>query len=263
MSTLSMGLSRADREQLQARGLVRLEGLVPSRDCAAMADAIWNDLARREGVRREDRDTWTIERPWGFQGLRKSGALKSMATPALRQIIDDLMGPGEWQEPRAWGQPLVSFPGPGPWRLPAKVWHLDLPGGSGAFRTRIARVFLLLAPVRPQGGATLVATGSHRLVAGMSDVPDHRQSSAEARRQLAARYGWFRELMSDEAPGAGRAAHFIEAEAEVDGVPCRVQEMTGDPGDVYLMHPASLHAPSQNVLDAPRLALAESIYPKA
>jgi hypothetical protein len=262
MSTVSMGLSRADRQRFDERGLVRLSGLVPQRDCESMAEAIWQDLARREGIRREDRTTWTIEGPWGFQAVRKAGALNAMATPALRGVIDELMGPGRWTEPRAWGQPLVRFPSPGPWTLPAKVWHLDLPGGSGAFQTRIARVFLLLAPVRPRGGGTLVATGSHRLVTGMTDVAAHRQSSAEARRRLAARHAWFGELMSEEAAGPDRIPRFTAAETRVDGVACRVEEMTGEAGDVFLMHPASLHAPSKNVLDQPRLALAETIYPK-
>ena len=262
MSTLSLGLSRADRQQFDERGLVRLSGLAPQRDCEAMADAIWADLARREGVRRDDRATWTIEGPWGFQAVRNAGVLNAMATPAVRAVVDALMGPGGWEEPRAWGQPLARFPSPGPWALPAKVWHLDLPGGAGAFQTRFGRVFLLLAPVRPRGGGTLVATGSHRLVTGMTGVAAHRQNSAEARRRLAARHAWFRELMSEDAAGPDRIARFMGAETRVDGVACRVEEMTGEAGDVFLMHPASLHAPSPNVLDQPRLALAQTIYPK-
>jgi hypothetical protein len=262
MDRVHNGLSRADREQLDAHGLVRLQGLVARRDCEAMADAVWQDLAQRHGVRRAEPATWTVQRPWGFQAPRRAGAFQAMAAPGLRAVLDDLMGPGGWAEPPAWGQPLMTFPEPGPWALPAKVWHLDLPGGSGAFRTRIARVFLLLAPVRPQGGGTLVATGSHRLVAQIADVPAHRQSSAEARRLLAARHAWVRDLMSGDPGDPSRAARFMDRETAVDGVPCRVEEMTGEPGDVFLMHPASLHAPAPNALDRPRMALAETIFPK-
>ena len=262
MSTMSMGLSRADRQRFEERGLVRLEQLVARRACEAMAAAIWQDLARREGVQRAAPATWTVQRPWGFQAPRNAGAFQAMASPSVRAAIDELMGPGAWAEPRAWGQPLVSFPQGELWELPAKVWHLDLPGGPGAFQTRIGRVFLLLAPIKARGGATLVATGSHRLVTRMTDVAAHRQNSAEARRRLAARYGWFRELMSGDPAEPGRIARFMEAETRVDGVPCRVEEMTGEPGDVFLMHPASLHAPTSNALDEPRLVLAQTIYPK-
>jgi hypothetical protein len=40
----------------------------------------------------------------------------------------------------------------------------------------------------------------------------------------------------------------------------RLEEMTGAPGDVFLMHPAVLHAPAHNALDRPRLMLTVSVY---
>jgi hypothetical protein len=49
----------------------------------------------------------------------------------------------------------------------------------------------------------------------------------------------------------------------VDGVPLQVEEITGEPGDVILMHPHALHDGSDNVLETPRLALTQTIYPKA
>jgi hypothetical protein len=54
----------------------------------------------------------------------------------------------------------------------------------------------------------------------------------------------------------------MSAATNVDGVPVRVEEMTGDPGDLFLMHPAALHAAAPNVLEAPRLVLAQFVYPK-
>ena len=53
------------------------------------------------------------------------------------------------------------------------------------------------------------------------------------------------------------------AAADVDGVPLRVEEITGEAGDVFLMHPHALHGMASNVLDSPRLALTQTIYPKA
>jgi hypothetical protein len=254
-------LSRPDREQLDERGLVKLEGLVPRRAAEALADRLWTELARKDGARRDDPRTWTVERPWAFQSVRGSGAFADMATPELRAVLDDLIG-GPWNEPRAWGQPLVCFPQPGAWSLPSKVWHLDLPGGADAFSTHLGRVFLILGPLQPQGGGTLIAAGSHRLVARMAGAAPGRQSSAEARRRLKAEHAWFRDLMGEDPGTPDRVARFMEAETVVAGVPCRVEEMTGAPGDVFLMHPLALHTMSPNVANQPRLVLTETIYPK-
>jgi len=255
------GLSPADRRQLADHGLVRLEGLVPRPTVETMADRLWASLASKDGVRRSDPHTWSVARPWGFQSVRGSGAFADMASPAVRAVLDDVIG-GPWNEPRAWGQPLICFPQPGPWTLPSKVWHLDLPGGRDAFSTHMARVFLILAPLRPQGGGTLVATGSHHLVARMAGTTSGRQSSAEARKRLMAEHAWFGDLMGEDPSTPGRRARFMETETQVAGVTCRVEEMTGEPGDVLLMHPLSLHAPAPDVLDQPRLVLSETIYPK-
>src|ERR1700741_1376513 len=108
------GLSPAERQQLADHGLVRLEGLVPPRTAEALADRLWANLSSKDGARRNDPRSWTVERPWGFQALRGSGAFADMATPALRAVLDDVIG-GPWNEPRAWGQPLVCFPQPGAW----------------------------------------------------------------------------------------------------------------------------------------------------
>ena len=43
---------------------------------------------------------------------------------------------------------------------------------------------------------------------------------------------------------------------------CQVAEMTGDPGDVWLMHPNAVHAGAPNVLEAPRLVLTQFVLPK-
>lgn len=264
MSTLSLGLSRADRQRFEARGLVRLQGLVPQRECEAMADALWRELARKDGARRGHPTTWTVERPWAFKALTDTGAFKAMATPALRAVIDDLLGRERWVEPAAWGQPLVCFPTPKRWNLPVKSWHLDLPADPRRHKAEIiGRLFLVLEPVRPKGGGTLVATGSHRLVQRLADLARSQQSSSDMRKRLKTHHRWFHELMSPDRERPDRIAQFMERETSVDGVACRVEEMTGEPGDVFVMHPASLHAGAPNGLDEPRLVLAQTIYPKS
>ena len=59
-----------------------------------------------------------------------------------------------------------------------------------------------------------------------------------------------------------RIARFMDETTRAGDVDLRVSEMTGEPGDVWLMHPDVLHAPAPNVLDAPRLVVTQFVQPK-
>jgi ectoine hydroxylase-related dioxygenase (phytanoyl-CoA dioxygenase family) len=180
----------------------------------------------------------------------------------VRTVLDDLMGPGRWAEPAHWGQPLVCFPTAAPWTLPHRSWHLDGPCEAASRRAMVGRLFLILGPLAPQGGGTVVATGSHRLVEALADAAGETVHSGEMRQRLAALDPWFAELMT--ASGAGdRAGRFMAEPTEVAGVSLRVEEMTGEPGDLYLMHPRALHAGAPNAAVQPRLVLSQFVLPKA
>lgn len=254
------GLTDAERRRFNARGLVRLEGLVPRSAVEAMTDRLWADLARRQGIQRRAQATWRIERPFQFQALQASGAFDAMATPALRFVLDDLMGRDGWAAPVHWGQPLVCFPTAGDWDVPHNNWHLDGPCDPAAHRSMVGRLFLVLAPLAPQGGGTVVATGSHRIVEACADRAGAQLSSSEMRKRLRAEHGWFEALMS---PGGGRIQRFVDAEVDIAGVPVQVEEMTGEPGDLYLMHPRALHAPAPNKTSGPRLMVTQFVLPRS
>ena len=48
--------------------------------------------------------------------------------------------------------------------------------------------------------------------------------------------------------------------AIVDGVPVRVAEITGDAGDLVVMHPWLMHNLSMNTEPRPRIAMSHSLY---
>jgi hypothetical protein len=260
MTTHFKGLSAQARATFDERGLVKLEGFLPRRTAEAMAEVLWQELARRHHIQRRDRATWRTERPTDFKPLRKSDAFRAMATPGLRALLDDLLGCG-WVEPDAWGQPLVCFPSQHRWDVPHQHWHLDLPAHPKRFHLLVGRLFLLLAPLEPRGGGTLVATGSHRLVARIADRADVELSSAAMRRRLMAEHRWFAELMSPTRD-FDRPERFMAAPTMIHDVPVQVEEMTGEPGDLLLMHPAVLHAAATNARDEPRLALTQFVVPE-
>ena len=254
-------LTAERRHVLDDRGLLRLPGLIPRQVCEAMADRLWAEMARKDGVQRAAPGSWTTERPAHFRSLQDRGAFAAMGTPEVRSVLDALMGEGRWAEPTLWGLPLVCFPRPGGrWDVPFQNWHVDGPTDPGA--PLWGRVFLILEPLRAQGGGTLVAQGSHTLARRMARRAGATLSSAEVRKRLKAAFPWFAELMSPPQAEADRVARFMEAGEPVDGVICQVAEMIGDVGDVWLMHPNAVHAGAPNRLQTPRLVLTQFVSPK-
>lgn len=263
MAKHAPGLSADQRRTFEERGLVRVPGVIPRAQADVMADRLWAELKRRLGIRRWEPRTWRTERPADFKALQGSSVFKGMASPRLVAILDDLLGRERWVRPPEWGQPLVCFPRSyGRWDVPYQSWHLDLPADPKGQRHDVGRVFAILAPLAAKGGGTLVVTGSHRIVRTLVDEKGFQQSSGEVRKRLKAKHRWFFRLMSKDRE-RDRVARFMDGPTEVDGVPVQVEEMTGESGDVFVMDPCALHAAAPNVLEAPRLVLAQFVYPKS
>jgi ectoine hydroxylase-related dioxygenase (phytanoyl-CoA dioxygenase family) len=264
MTTAVLGLSADQRRAFDERGLVKLPRAIARSAAEEMAQRLWAELARRHHIHRRERKTWRIERPADLRAIQDSDAFRAMASPTVVAALDELMGRGGWERPPHWGQPLVCFPSQHRWDVPHKSWHLDLPAEPRWQGKLVGRIFAIVAPLEPQGGGTLVAIGSHRIVQALVDDARELQSSADMRRRLQSKSRWFADLMAPTRLGElKRIERFMESETVVDGVPLRVDEMTGEPGDVFFMHPAVLHAAAPNVLTEPRLVLSQFVMPKA
>ncbi|HEX5263904.1 MAG TPA: hypothetical protein VFW13_10285 [Phenylobacterium sp.] len=236
----------ADHAETYARdGVVRLQAAIPLSDIKTMASALRRKLDARP--QRNARPSKLSSRTGEFDG---------MASPAVRSVLDSILG--RWEEPTHWGLPLVSFhTGEAAWDVPREHWHIDLGARPGDLR--LARIFAFLEPSRPGGGGTGYVTGSHRLFEALFAETGGALPSAQARQRLEARSPWLAALTSRQDKGE-RIDRFMRAGSELDGVPLRVGEMLGDPGDVILMHPLMLHAPTPNVLSTPRMMLTQFVY---
>jgi phytanoyl-CoA dioxygenase PhyH len=256
--TGEVGLTTEQQDEFRTTGLLRLEGEFPRAAAEAMGERLWEFLASRDGIVRGERSTWTIEKPAGFQSVTRSGAFWAVSGDRLCAALDGLFGAGRWARPRWWGRPLVTFPADGPWELPAREWHFDfMPAVAGH---RPVQFFAFLSPVRPRGGGTLVLTGSHRLVAPYLDGGEEFRMP-RVRAALAA-HPWLRGLW-EPGHGGDRVQRYMNDGTVLDGVPLRVVELTGEPGDVVLMHSDCFHAPAPNRLNEPRMMLTEMIAERA
>lgn len=243
-------LTADQHDEFRATGLLRLEGALPQAAAEAMRGRLWEFLASRHAIQRDERSTWTVEKPTGFQPVTHSGAFRAVGGDPLCAALDALFGAGQWARPRWWGRPLVTFPGSGPWELPAREWHFDfMPASAGQ---RPVQFFAFLSQVRPRGGGTLALAGSHRLVAPYLGLGEAFRMP-RVRASLAA-HPWLRGLW-EPGEGGDRIQRYMNDGTVIDGVPLRVAELTGEPGDVILMHCDCFHAAAPNRLAEPRMML--------
>lgn len=242
-------LTTRQRDEFHRRGLLCLPAAVPGDDVERMRDRIWHHLQHVHGARPDRPGTWPVGALAHFQSLARTGAFTALASAPVVEAIEALLGRHGWQAPEQWGRPLVTFPDAASWRLPSRGWHRDSSDRPG---DPVLVVFACLAPVEREGGGTLVMAGSHRLTG-----PEGRYAglrSAQVRERLAAEHAWFQDLFT---PGAepDRTARLFGSRYEVDRIPLEMTELTGGPGDVFVMHPQSLHAVAPNALGTPRLML--------
>ena len=222
-----------------------------------MRQRLWQHLADTHAMHPDQPETWTVHMPAQFQKLTGTGAFDAMATGQLCGAIDDLLGTGRWQRPAHWGRPLVTFPHPGTaWAVPTSGWHLD----SQDLELTTVVVFAHLAPVGPRGGGTLVVTGSHRLTTPAGpQTGDAPIRSRDVKAHLSTVHPWLRDLWRTDGD-SDRIHRYLTAGAVIDGVQVRVEELTGEPGDVVIMHPRLLHVVAPNSLHTPRMMLLQFLH---
>lgn len=253
-------LTKQQQDTYDRDGYIVLPGLVSERACERMCARVWDALETVHGIRAGEPDTWTHPMPRGLQELCKSDGLAEIASPAFLAATDDLLGQGTWDPPPHWGGPLPNFPTRSPWIVPFRMWHLDYPV-RGNFGSRFAtKALCLLAPLAPRGGGTLLVAGSHRLCERLARnaAGGNAGRSSEVRQHLAAEHPWFGDLVTrSEQPD--RIERYMVDGTEIDDVPLRVVEFTGEAGDVLFFHPWLFHNSSPNSSDTPRMLVGQNL----
>jgi Phytanoyl-CoA dioxygenase (PhyH) len=246
-------LSPEDLRQFHDDGFVRLPAAFDPTAALAMQDFMWEYLTK-QGIHREDRSTWS--QPRAMNKTSENHIYDAIAGDRLVSAADQLLGVGTWKIPKSWGAFLITFPPPNPppWNVTHVNWHWDGDCWSHLEQWKGLFIFTFFSSVRPRGGGTLVATGTHRLLSRfVQALPDARKfSHSKLRPKFWASHPWLTALAKPASEGEDRIARFMDRATDIDGISARVVELTGEPGDAVICHPSLLHAASHNGSDVPR-----------
>jgi hypothetical protein len=247
-------LTSSEVHRFERDGYVVVRQAFPRADGLEMETRWWSELAGTHGIRCGDRSSWR-QIPGDLKAAKRDPIQAKILTGQVRGVFDDLLGKAAWSPPRDWGRTIVTFPEPGAWDLPARLWHWDTPGELHADHPMALFVVSFIGPVAPRGGGTLILSGSPRLL-----IQQERETPASRRRDPAtSSWDWFHRChpwlmaLTGQAPSpADRIAAFMDTETIVEGVPLRVVELTGEPGDMVFCHPAMVHCRAPNSGTQPR-----------
>jgi len=204
-----------DVDAFVSGGFVKVERASPR----TVADAARASLCRQLGVSPGDPASWSQPVIWASD-LTGDGPFGELArSPRLAEALDAVCGVGGWTPRGSLGNIPVRFPVSPP--ADDRGWHIDLntPQSDGSWavsgRPHTVLLLTLLSEVTSDDAPTRIRAGSHRDVAA---------------------------VLGEELLDAVTAGRLVDA-ASSDRP---VVQATGSPGDMYLMHPFTVHAADEH-----------------
>ncbi|OUS78109.1 hypothetical protein B1748_04925 [Paenibacillus sp. MY03] len=259
-------LTPAQVEQFMERGWVQVEEAYPKEAALEVQQFLWRKLEERSQARQNDPSTW-MEPMIRLNEAYSTPEFQRCNSRKLADAIEDIIGKGRWVDRSVYGEtehqssfgwwPVnFALDADRPWDVPVKGWHWD----GIHFRHFIDSpeqgllCLCLFSEIGPQGGGTVIAEGSHKVVAKFLERHPEGLELGEAGRLLSRSHPWLSELMSSSMSQSDkRIEKFMnQVYEDSDGFQLRVVETTGSPGDVILCHPFLYHAPSPNHSGIPR-----------
>jgi hypothetical protein len=210
-----------DVDEFMSDGYAKIEQAAPRSVADAARAALWHQL----GLSPDNPAGWSEPVRWAADLTGQGPFGEVVRSPALAEALDRVCGVGGWLPRGSLGNIPVRFPVAPPNN--DRGWHIDAntpqPDGSWAVTGRPHTVLLLtlLSEVGPDDAPTRIRAGSHRDVAGVLG-PDPVELAEMGR-------------LVDEASAERPVVH-----------------ATGEPGDMYLVHPFTVHAADEHRGSTPR-----------
>lgn len=233
----SFCLTDAQKRELETRGVVRLDAMLPAEPVRVTREAVLRRLRERRlwpaEVRQEPMPRWPEPAVTAKQIGKRHPELEALfESPQVTASVEDLFA-GAAIDRAMFSRPqlLVTLPNAAEWSAANSGWHADLPRLASGGRPGV-QLFILLDDVAPKGGGTLVVAGSHRL------FDDGRFTRAKDVTGMLHDIPFFRD---------------VRAGAELRGGQFEVVEMTGAAGDAWLIDLRLLHSAAPNASSHPRM----------
>jgi hypothetical protein len=204
-----------DVDEFMSDGFAKIEEAAPRAVADAARALLWEQL----GLPPDQPAAWSKPTMWAsdLTGAGPFGEL--VRSPRLAAALDQICGPGGWQPRWALGTIPVRFPVAPP--DDDRGWHIDLntllPDGTWSVTGRPHTLLLLtlLSDTGADDAPTRIRRGSHHDVAKVLD--EHPLDAVQA------------SLLVDDVTAHRPVAH-----------------ATGRPGDMYLVHPFTVHAADEH-----------------
>ncbi|OBF88164.1 mitomycin antibiotics/polyketide fumonisin biosynthesis protein [Mycobacterium sp. 852002-51152_SCH6134967] len=202
-------------------GYLKINGAAPRGVADAARTALWQQL----GLSPDEPEKWLKPVYWAsdMTGAGPFGEL--MRSPKLAAALDRICGPGGWSPRGALGNIPVRFP-----VSPAdddRGWHIDAntPQADGGWvvtgRPQTVLLLTVLSDVGPDDAPTRIRSGSHRDVA---------------------------QVLGPEPVALAEMGRLVD----VASAARPVVYATGEPGDMYVLHPFTVHAADEHRGRTPR-----------
>lgn len=257
-------LTQNEIEQFVELGWVKVPQAFDRQAALKAQDFLWEQVEKR-GIKRADQTTWTTP----MLRINENYATEDFSdcnSDRLSDAIEDLVGVGRWTGrgvPNNWGWWPVNFSDGSDleWDVPSNGWHWD----GIHFNHQVDSpdqgllCLCIFSDIGPQGGGTLVAEGSHKIVARYLAEQKEAVKLGDGIQAVNKSHDWFSRLTGQlEVPpstnekSTDRIDYFMNHTYKDNGANLRVIETTAEAGDVFLCHPFLYHASSQNHSGIPR-----------
>lgn len=269
-----MILTELQIEQFFEKGWVKVQGAIPRESVMEAQKELWKIMHSTYEIT-EESSTW--DKPfYQLSENYRHGIFGECSTPRLMGAIKELIGQERLDVgyeadgiPFGWWPINLRLGASEEWDVPVGGWHWD----GLHFRHYLDSLeqgllmIVLFSDVGPRGGGTLIAEGTHKLVARfLANYPEGIEYK-DAIPLMNRSNPWIAELtnsfgnvtdedrksiyLTDQIRGtnnsSGRIRKFMEEEyVDEKGVRLKVVESTGEAGDVLLCHPFIYHTGSQN-----------------